>query len=135
MLLYNIMKNVTIEESIIAAMEGNNTNLVKYLPYIFQDFWELGSSPDEIIKTIKKHKRNYSSLDVLDLASGKGAVSVKIASELKYKCFGIDAMEEFVMYANNKAKAFSVGSICTFEKNDIRQRIKTIGTFDIGLVQ
>jgi len=123
--------NKTIEESIIAALDCTDTNLLKYIPYILQDFWELGTPSEEIIKIIKKYKRDYSNLHVLDLGSGKGAVSVKIASELKCRCFGIDAMDDFVNFSIQKAGEFSVSNICTFEKNDIRTRIETLGKYDI----
>jgi len=125
------MEKRTIEESIITALDGTNINLLKYIPYILQDFWEIGTPSEEIIKIIKKYKYNYSNLNVLDLGSGKGAVSIKIASELKCKCFGIDAMEDFVFFSNNKAKEFSVNNICTFEVNDIRIRINTLEKYDI----
>jgi cyclopropane fatty-acyl-phospholipid synthase-like methyltransferase len=125
------MENKLLEESIITAMDGKNIDLVKYLPYILLDFWEIGTSPEEIIKIIKKYKTNYSSLNVLDLGSGKGAVSIKIASELGCKCFGIDAIDDFVVFSNNKSKEFFVNIICTFETNDIRTRIETLGRYDI----
>jgi 2-polyprenyl-3-methyl-5-hydroxy-6-metoxy-1,4-benzoquinol methylase len=125
------MENMTVEESIITAMKCNDIKFLKYIPYILQDFWELGTPSEEIIKIIRKYKQNYSSLNVLDLGSGKGSVSIKIASELKCNCLGIDAMEDFILFSNNKAKEFSVNNICTFEKNDIRTRIKTLGKYDI----
>ena len=61
------MEIKTLEESIIFAMDGTDTNIIKYLPCILQDFWEIGSSYEEIIKIIKKYKTNYSSLNVLDV--------------------------------------------------------------------
>jgi len=125
------MKNKTLDESIVAAMELPNSKLIKYLPYILQDYWEIGSSSEEIIKIIKKYKTNYSILDVLDLGSGKGAVSIKIASELKCKCFGIDAIDDFVVYSKYKSKEYFVNDLCDFETNDIRTRIKTLGKYDI----
>jgi cyclopropane fatty-acyl-phospholipid synthase-like methyltransferase len=128
------MGNKTLEESIIAAMELPNSGLVRHLSYIFQDWWELGSSPDEIIKIIKKFKTNYSDLNVLDLGSGKGAVSIKISSELKCNCFGIDGIDDFVNFSNNKAKEYSLENICTFETNDIRTRIKSLKSYDIILL-
>jgi cyclopropane fatty-acyl-phospholipid synthase-like methyltransferase len=125
------MAGKTIEESIISAMEGTDVKLVKYLPYILQDFWEMGSFPEEIIKIIRRYKKNCSKLSVLDLGSGKGAISIKIAAELKCHCLGIDAIEDFVKFSNDKSKEFSVDNICKFETNDIRIRIKTLGKFDI----
>ncbi len=125
------MENKSVEESIITALDGEDVKIIKYLPYILQDFWDIGTPPEDIIEIIKKHKNNYAELTLLDLGSGKGAVSVNAASVLKCKCFGIDAMEDFVAFANNKAQEFSVSGICTFETNDIRGRLKTLGKYDI----
>src|SRR5215510_12498964 len=127
------MEFKTLEESVLAALDGTEIGLLKYLPYILQDFWELGTSADEIIPIIKKYKANYSNLNILDLGSGKGAISIKIASELKCKCFGIDGMDDFVIYSKNKSKEYSVQELCKFETNDIRTRIKTLGKYDIIL--
>jgi len=124
----------TIEESIINAMDCSNISIIKYLPYILQDFWEIGACSEEIIEIIKKHKINYSTLTVLDLGSGKGAVSIKIAAELKCKCLGIDAIDDFVVYSKYKAKEYFVNDLCDFETNDIRTRIKTLGKYDIILL-
>ena len=104
------MENKSVEESIITALDGEDVKIIKYLPYILQDFWDIGTPPEDIIEIIKKHKNNYAELTLLDLGSGKGAVSVNAASVLKCKCFGIDAMEDFVAFANNKAQEFSAGS-------------------------
>ena len=128
------MENKTLEESIISAMELTDEALIKYLPYIFQDHWELGTSSEEIIEIIKKHRTNYSSLNVLDLGSGKGAISIKTASELGCNCFGIDGVNDFITFSKNESKEYSVENICTFETNDIRTRIKTLKKFDIILV-
>ena len=125
------MDNKTLDESIVEAMELPNIALIKYLPYIFQDYWEIGSPSEEIIKIIKKYKTNYSSLNVLDLGSGKGAVSIKIAQQLKCKCLGIDGIEDFVIYSKNKSREYSVNDLCDFETNDIRRRVKTLGKYDI----
>jgi len=123
--------NLTLEESIGTAMELPDITLIQYLPYIFQDYWEIGTSSEEVIKLIRKFKTNYSSLSVLDLGSGKGAVSVKVASELKCKCLGIDAVNEFVIFSNEKSKEYNVNDICKFEKDDIRIRIKSLGKYDV----
>jgi len=115
-------------------MELTNKDLIKYLPYIFQDLWELGTSSEEIIEIIRKYKTDYSNLGVLDLGSGKGAISIKIASELKCTCFGIDGLEDFVNFSNEKSKEYNVNNTCTFEKNDIRTRLDTLEKYDIILL-
>jgi len=121
----------TLEESIGSAMELPDVTLIQYLPYILQDYWEIGTSSEEVVKLIRKHKENYSSLNVLDLGSGKGAVSISIASALKCNCLGIDAINDFVNFSNEKSKEYSVSNICTFEKDDIRIRIKSLGKYDV----
>jgi cyclopropane fatty-acyl-phospholipid synthase-like methyltransferase len=126
-----MMEQKTTEESIAVAMELPDIALLKYLPYILQDFWEIGTPSKEVIKIIKKYKENYSNLNVLDLGSGKGSASIEIASELKCKCLGIDAIDDFVAYSKYKSKEYFVDNLCEFETNDIRTRIKTLGKYDI----
>ncbi|MDD3051228.1 MAG: hypothetical protein PHR06_08785 [Candidatus Cloacimonetes bacterium] len=48
------MELKNLDESIINALDGTDTNLLPYIPYILQDFWEIGSSPQDIIAMIKK---------------------------------------------------------------------------------
>lgn len=121
----------TLEESVVQAMDGSNIELYKYLPYILQDLWEIGSSPKIIIEMIKKHTKNYELLQVFDLGCGKGAVSIQLAKELKCKCIGIDAIKEFITEANNKAMEYNVKKLCKFKVGDIRIEIKQIENFDV----
>ncbi|MBA4405997.1 class I SAM-dependent methyltransferase [bacterium] len=123
----------SLEKSIATSMDCNENDLVPYLPYILQDFWEIGSSPNIILQIIKKLKKNYSILNILDLGCGKGAVSIKLSSELQCHCLGIDAISGFIEEAKIKAKQLDVDSLCTFEINDVRQRIAELpkSYFDI----
>jgi predicted RNA methylase len=84
----------SLEESVVAAMDGSERALFPYLPYILQDLWELGASPGEIIELVRKHANNYSRLRILDLGCGKGAVSIQLAKELNCSCLGVDAVKE-----------------------------------------
>lgn len=117
----------TVEESVITAMDGTTTELLQFLPYILQDFWEIGSDPKTIIHLISKHfnqkptSNKTSTLKVLDLGCGKGAVSVKIAKALGCYCHGIDAVPQFIEYAKKKAEEFEVAGRCNFETRDIRK--------------
>ena len=121
----------TIEESISNAMDCSDHDILPYLPYILQDFWEIGSDPDVMISLIRKHMENNSNLKVLDLGCGKGAVSVRIAGEFNCECFGIDAIPEFISYAAAKADEFGVASLCRFEVGDIREKVKSLSKYDV----
>ncbi len=122
----------TLEESIATAMDfDKNTAIVPYIPYMMQDFWDMGTPPGIVINLVKKHSRNYSTLRVLDLGCGKGATSVKLADTLKCHCVGIDGIPEFIKTAKEKAREYNVETLCHFEVGDIRERIKTLDKFDV----
>lgn len=121
----------SLEDSVVRALDGTDPEIFPYIPYILQDLWEIGSSPETIIELIKKHKKITNSLHVLDLGCGKGAVSVKIAKELQCRCYGIDAVSEFIEYADLKAIEFGVESLCRFEVGDIRTKINELNSFDV----
>lgn len=124
----------TIEESVVIAMDGQDKNLYSYLPYILQDLWELGASPEIIINLIKKHKSDFENLNILDLGSGKGAVSIKIAREFNCYCFGIDAVKEFVDESIIKAKKYNVEKYCKFEVGDVRTKLFDETKYDIVIL-
>lgn len=120
----------SIEESVVTAMDGSDIELFPFLPYILQDVWEIGSDPELIINLIKKQPEHKNFQRVLDLGCGKGTVSIKIAKEFGYQCFGIDAVPEFINYAKKKAIEFKVQHLCTFESADIREKVKNLPEFD-----
>lgn len=121
----------TIEESVVKALDGNQPEIFQYLPYILQDFWELGSDPNTIIQLVKKHTDARPGLQVLDLACGKGAVSIKLAEATGCNCLGIDALEPFICAAAQKAAEHHVSYLCRFETSDIRTRIHSLHGFDV----
>lgn len=122
----------TLEESIAAAMDAQqDTAIVPFLPYIFQDWWELGTPSEIVLKIVQNHYKDYSNLQVLDLGCGKGAVSIKLAEVLRCKCYGIDAISEFIAAAKERAKEYGVDALCRFEVGDVREKIKELEKFDI----
>lgn len=124
----------SLEESVTTAMDGADTEIFPYLSYILQDFWEIGSSPSDMISLIEKHSTDYSKLKVLDLGCGKGAVSVKIAEKLHCECWGIDGIVDFIEYANKKAVEYRVDALCHFEQTDIREKINELPLFDVVIL-
>lgn len=121
----------SIEDSVVQAMDGTDTELFPFLPYILQDLWEIGSDPDIVISLVKKHFRDPARLKVLDLGCGKGAVSVRLSEACGCSCLGIDAIGAFIEEAREKAAEYGVNRLCTFEVGDIRTRIKTSEIFDL----
>jgi cyclopropane fatty-acyl-phospholipid synthase-like methyltransferase len=121
----------TIEESVSAAMDVREVELLPFLPYILQDFWEIGSEPETIISFIEKFSSDHEQLKVLDLGCGKGAVSVKVAKKFGCHCHGIDAVPAFIDYAIEKAKEHGVSELCNFEAGDIREKVRHLKDFDI----
>jgi len=121
----------TLEESIAAAMDAQQDKaIIPFLPYILQDFWELGTPPEIVINLIQRHCKKDSVLNVLDLGSGKGATSVKLAAALKCNCLGIDGIPEFVETSKEKAREYGVETLCRFELGDVRKKIEELDKFD-----
>jgi len=124
----------TLEESVAISMDGSDKELFPFLPYILQDLWEIGADPEAIISLISKHFDNVAGIRVLDLGCGKGAVSVKLSLKLGCSCFGIDAIPEFIAFAQQKAIEFKVNRWCTFETGDIREKAKDLSGYDVVIL-
>jgi cyclopropane fatty-acyl-phospholipid synthase-like methyltransferase len=104
--------------------------LVPFIPYILQDLWTLGSSPHLIIDILRSINLPVNST-VLDLACGKGAVSIKIAQELGYRVTGLDLFKPFIEAAKQKAKEHSVEGLCSFEVEDINSAVTKHKNFNV----
>jgi cyclopropane fatty-acyl-phospholipid synthase-like methyltransferase len=120
----------SLNESVVESLDGFQTELLQYLPYLLQDLWEIGADPDTMLSLIKQYLRP-NKLNILDLGCGKGAVSIKIAKEINCTIHGIDALHEFIKSARDYAKKHKVDNKCKFEVGDIRLRIKELTGFDI----
>jgi 2-polyprenyl-3-methyl-5-hydroxy-6-metoxy-1,4-benzoquinol methylase len=128
------MKMSNIDEKLAKSLTAESTELLPYLPYLLQDLWELGSSPEDMIDLIVKHIPVSEKTKVLDLACGKGAVSVKIACALGCNVTGIDLMPEFIEFADQKAREYEVENLCEFKVADITETIKDEKDYDIVIL-
>ena len=109
-----------VEEKLAKSLTAETTELIPYLPYLLQDLWELGSSPRDMLELIRKHIHVSAETKILDLACGKGAVSVNLAKELGCMVRGIDLIPEFIDFARKKAIEYGVEALCEFIVGDIR---------------
>lgn len=121
------------KKSIANSLEVEE-NLLKYMPYLLQDLWALGSSVARILELIETLPLASSNPKVLDLGCGKGAVSVQIASRFGYEVVGVDAMPEFLEVARTKSSEYLVSHICTFIQQDILTYVTEPHTFDIVIL-
>lgn len=124
----------TLEEKLAKSLTAETTELIPYLPYLLQDLWELGSSPQDMIAMIQEHIPVTKDTQVLDLACGKGAVSVQIAKALQCRVKGIDIMPDFIDTAVHKALEYGVADLCTFEVGDINEAVKLEQAYDIVIL-
>ena len=123
-----------LQKSITVSLDGEQTELFHYLPYLLQDLWEIGSSPAHIIKLMREHDLNKPAMQVLDLGCGKGAIAVKLAKEFGCRVHGIDGMEAFIAEAAQWAIKYQVGHLCRFQTGDIREAVKKLHNYDIAVL-
>jgi len=119
-----------IDEKLACSLTAETTELLPYLPYLLQDLWELGSNPRDMIKLMKKHMAISRSTKVLDLACGKGAVSINVAKELGVSVRGFDLFPEFIDYSKKKAKEFGVDGLCAFSVGDVNEVVSAENGYD-----
>jgi len=129
-LVDKIHKTKEIKEKLARSLTAETTELLPFLPYLLQDLWELGSSPSQIANLIKKHIPLAANLKILDLACGKGAVSIHIAKTINIKVDGYDILPEFIEFAKQKAIEMRVDELCDFYISDINETIKTVNGYD-----
>jgi 2-polyprenyl-3-methyl-5-hydroxy-6-metoxy-1,4-benzoquinol methylase len=124
-----------VGNSVVASLDGRDDRLYPFLPFLLQDLWEIGSSPDEIINLIRRSSLGAGSeLRVIDLGCGKGIISVNLARELGFRCHGIDAMPEFIDEARRWATKMGVSHLCRFEVGDIRQKVDGCSGYDLAVL-
>ncbi|MCP4152301.1 MAG: class I SAM-dependent methyltransferase [bacterium] len=124
-----------LNKSIVSSLDGRDMGLMPYLPYLLQDLWEIGTFPEEIIGLLEKHNitaPGYNS--VLDLGSGKGAVSVKLAVRFGFEVHGIDGTPEFIAEAEKWAEKYRVMELCDFELGDMRLLVEDLQDYDIAIL-
>jgi cyclopropane fatty-acyl-phospholipid synthase-like methyltransferase len=120
------------KSSIVYSLSGSTGDIFDYLPYLFQDLWELGGGSDEIIELIERNCGILNpSAKVLELCCGKGAVLIKIIH--KFNCIGkgIDLFEPFINDAVEKAKEYDLSNQIDFEVMDIKDAVNNFRNYDI----
>lgn len=122
--------NKEIEQKLAASLTSKKVDILPYIPYFLQDFWELGSSPRDIVYLIEKYIEINNQSKFLDLACGKGAVSIAIAKKIAAEVRGVDIIPEFIEEAKAMAKKEQISSLCSFEIGDVNEMIQKEKEYD-----
>lgn len=115
--------SVHIREKLAESLAAETTEIIPFIPYLLRDFWSLGVNPVMIQILLKRNVDINSELKILDLACGKGAVSVMLAKMFGLHVTGIDLMAEFIDVARVKADENKVQSLCSFIVGDVDEYV------------
>lgn len=121
-----------LDGSVAQAMEAD-VRLLPLLPELLADLWELGPSAEQVIAVLESVGVQPDSV-VLDLACGKGAVSVALAEQMGVRVEGIDAFQPFLQAARSLATERRVSHRCRFEQGDIRNMLGQEAQYDVVLL-
>jgi len=120
-----------ILEKLAQSLTAESVDLIPFLPYLLQDLFELGASPKDIESLLRQHVYLGNDFKVLDLACGKGAVTLHLAKQFKGYYKGIDLMETFIAEAKQFADQNGLSKCCTFVCEDIHQSVKKERLYDV----
>jgi len=118
------------EEKLARALTAETTELIPFLPYLLQDLWELGSCPQDMIKLMKKYVPISKDTKILDIACGKGPVSIRVAENFGVNVYGFDLLPDFIKRAKEKAREFNVEALCHFTCADANEIVNTETGYD-----
>ncbi len=113
------------------SLSANDDEVLKYLPYLLQDLWELGGRPDIQLNLIEE--LNLKDIKILDLGCGKGSSLINILKHQTGKGVGIDIVEKFIEAAKGKSVEWGLDDRIEFRTEDLVETLKTEKNFDVVL--
>lgn len=119
------------DEKLASSLTAESTDLLPFLPYLLQDLWELGSSPEDIMSLLEENTDISDEFTVLDLGCGKGAVSILISEKFKCHSKGIGLIPGFIEEARKKTRDYNVFDLCYFTTADIMDAVNHEKNYDI----
>jgi len=123
--------NQEVQKRLAESLTADSTDIIPYLPYLLQDFWSLASDPEEMAGLLRTHTDLGPGCRVLDLACGKGAVSIHLAKEFGCAAMGIDLIPEFIAEAKEKAEEYGVAGRCVFAAGDVNEAVLAERDYDL----
>ncbi|MHC9510622.1 class I SAM-dependent methyltransferase [Kangiella sp. M94] len=86
-------------ESVKQSLELSSHRLIDFLPYLYQDFSELGSNTGYMMQLIDELQKDELGKRVLDLCCGKGVTLINLAKHYGWQGIGVDVVDDFIQQA------------------------------------
>ncbi|MCE1188532.1 MAG: class I SAM-dependent methyltransferase [Ignavibacteria bacterium] len=117
---------------IVQSLSGADKRLIRYIPYLLKDLFELGSKP---IVSIELLDRALGGLQVdntvLDLCCGKGANVLQFARKYGIRGIGIDLFPPFIDDAREIAVQLEMQNFVEFNVMDLRTAVTAFRDIDL----
>lgn len=120
----------SLQESIASAMEVE-PEMVPFLPYVLQDFDSIGSDPERLLAILREFFPSMRGKKMLDIGCGKGGVCIQTALEFRISCLDVDAIPEFIEFAQLRTLKTGLNDLCSFKACDIREDVGSLSNFDL----
>jgi SAM-dependent methyltransferase len=119
-------------KSILSSLSGTDDKIIKHLPYLLQDLWELGGGTDRTLDLLDRNlSSSLASSRILDLCCGNGPAIISIAKKHKCGGIGIDLFEPFIIEAREKSFQNNVQHLIKFQVMDIKEAVELFKNFDV----
>ena len=119
------------DQDFLDSLDLLDKEMEKYIPFVLQDLWELGSIPEYIYQLIDNNIDTKKIKKIIDFGCGKGAVLNYLAKRLEFQGFGIDIVPEFIEFANQHSIENSVNDRLNFSIGDILEYIGRNEKYDM----
>ena len=106
-------------ESVKQSLELTSHRLIDFLPFLYQDFKELGSNTGYMIELIDELQKTAPDKRVLDLCCGKGATLITLAKHFNWRGIGVEVVSDFVQQATMDAFSQRLRGQVEFVREDI----------------
>ncbi len=114
----------------VAENLDTDPELLPYLDELLADLDELGCNLERIVEALRGLQLPKGSR-ALDLACGKGAVSLALAERLGCEVEGVDLFAPFIARARALAERRGLESRCRFRAVDMRQALDRARALDV----
>ncbi|HEY9032040.1 MAG TPA: class I SAM-dependent methyltransferase [Kangiella sp.] len=111
-------------ESVKQSLELSSHRLIDFLPYLYQDFSELGSNTGYMMELIDELQKTELGKRVLDLCCGKGVTLINLCKQYNWHGIGVDVVEDFIQQARIDAASQRVKSQAQFVRQNMADFLK-----------